>query len=269
MFAIEYATLFDLIDPGLAALDLPIALGGTSNHFRIETLRRVGGWDAWNVTEDADIGFRLARFGYRAETIEATTQEEAPADISAFMGQRRRWCKGWYQTLITLCRQPRRLLCEVGGLRATIMVLILLSSVLAPLGAPLGIILVLRTLVQGGPFWPSTGFEAFMATLAAAVLFGGFGAILWPALLGMKRRGLLRLWPSLLLLPAYYALISLAAWTSLYDLLVRPYHWCKTEHGLAKPARRGTKREIPTFRPALGLFRSRIGLRPANRFFGL
>ena len=54
MFAIEYATLFDLIDPGLAALDLPIPLGGTSNHFRVETLRRVGGWDAWNVTEDAD-----------------------------------------------------------------------------------------------------------------------------------------------------------------------------------------------------------------------
>jgi len=78
MFAVEYATLFDLINPGLAALDLPIPLGGTSNHFRVETLRRVGAWDEWNVTEDADLGIRLARFGYRVRALDSDTSEEAP-----------------------------------------------------------------------------------------------------------------------------------------------------------------------------------------------
>jgi cellulose synthase/poly-beta-1,6-N-acetylglucosamine synthase-like glycosyltransferase len=65
VFAIEYAALFDVINPGLAALGLPIPLGGTSNHFRTEVLRSAGAWDAWNVTEDADLGIRLALMGYR------------------------------------------------------------------------------------------------------------------------------------------------------------------------------------------------------------
>jgi hypothetical protein len=82
MFAIEYAALFDLIDPGLAALGLPIALGGTSNHFRTRTLRRVGGWDAWNVTEDADLGIRLAREGARVGALASDTREEAPNDLA-------------------------------------------------------------------------------------------------------------------------------------------------------------------------------------------
>ena len=39
-FALEYAALFHVINPGLAALGLPIPLGGTSNHFRIDALGR-------------------------------------------------------------------------------------------------------------------------------------------------------------------------------------------------------------------------------------
>jgi cellulose synthase/poly-beta-1,6-N-acetylglucosamine synthase-like glycosyltransferase len=77
-FAIEYATLFDFINPGLCALDLPIALGGSSNHFRVRSLIDVGAWDEWNVTEDADLGIRLARFGYRVRALDSDTSEEAP-----------------------------------------------------------------------------------------------------------------------------------------------------------------------------------------------
>ena len=66
LFAAEYAALFDLINPGLCALKMPIPLGGTSNHFRVATLRRVGGWDEWNVAEDADLGIRLARWAARS-----------------------------------------------------------------------------------------------------------------------------------------------------------------------------------------------------------
>ena len=95
LFAIEYAVLFDVLNPGLAGLGLPLPLGGSSNHFRTEVLREVCGWDAWNVTEDADLGLRLARFGYGVGILPSSTQEEAPALIDAWLTQRRRWSKGW------------------------------------------------------------------------------------------------------------------------------------------------------------------------------
>ncbi len=77
-------------------------------HFRAEVLRRVGGWDAWNVTEDADLGLRLARFGRRVGALDSDTYEEAPADFRDWFGQRRRWLKGWMQTLAVHTRAPRR-----------------------------------------------------------------------------------------------------------------------------------------------------------------
>jgi glycosyl transferase family 2 len=95
LFAIEYAALFGVINPGLAAFRAPIALGGTSNHFRADILRRVGGWDAWNVTEDADLGVRLARFGVRVAALDSDTYEEQPASMARWLNQRRRWHKGW------------------------------------------------------------------------------------------------------------------------------------------------------------------------------
>ena len=66
-FTIEYTALFDGLLPALQHLELPILLGGTSNHFRTDILRKIGAWDAYNVTEDADLGIRLMRFGYRCE----------------------------------------------------------------------------------------------------------------------------------------------------------------------------------------------------------
>jgi glycosyltransferase XagB len=95
LFAIEYATLFDFINQGLCALDLPIALGGSSNHFRIRSLVDVGAWDEWNVTEDADLGIRLARFGYRVRALDSDTSEEAPHELKNWFRQRVRWQKGW------------------------------------------------------------------------------------------------------------------------------------------------------------------------------
>ena len=94
-FTAEYAGHFDVFLPRLAALGLPIPLGGSSNHFRTETLRKVGGWDPYNVTEDADLGMRLARFGYRCGVIDSTTYEEAPTDVRRWLNQRSRWFKGW------------------------------------------------------------------------------------------------------------------------------------------------------------------------------
>jgi hypothetical protein len=138
-----------------------------------------------------------------------------------------------------LCRHPRRLLRELGPLRFSTTTLVLLSCVLGPLGGPFCMILLALDIVSGQMIWPSNVFQIGSSTLWTSVFIAGAPAVLWPALLGMKRRRLLSLWRVLPLLPAYYALICFAAWASLYDLIRRPYHWSKTEHGLGSRSGRG------------------------------
>ncbi len=102
LFTAEYAGLFDVLLPGLAHWRLPLPLGGSSNHFRTSALRAAGGWDAFNVTEDADLGMRLARFGYGTSVIPSTTYEEAPARLRPWLYQRTRWFKGWMRLVNSL-----------------------------------------------------------------------------------------------------------------------------------------------------------------------
>jgi cellulose synthase/poly-beta-1,6-N-acetylglucosamine synthase-like glycosyltransferase len=97
-FALEYAAQFEVILPALARLGLAFPLGGTSNHFRTAELRAVGGWDAWNVTEDADLGFRLAAQGWRTGMLRTPTWESAPGRLKDWTPQRARWVKGYMQT---------------------------------------------------------------------------------------------------------------------------------------------------------------------------
>ncbi|WOJ91263.1 glycosyltransferase [Methylocapsa polymorpha] len=239
LFSIEYAMLFDVLHSGLAALRLPLPLGGSSNHFRTDVLREVCGWDAWNVTEDADLGLRLARFGYRTGTLPSSTQEEAPSGVIAWLTQRRRWAKGWMQTLITLSRDPRRVLAEIGAADASALVLMMTGLVIAPPLWPfLTAFMIHELMTIGLAAEPSSGLALVQVTLWVSVALFGIGSVLWLSLLGMKRRKLLGLWPFLPLLFPYYLMMSVAAWAALYDLILRPYHWHKTEHGLAKSSRR-------------------------------
>ena len=136
MFAVEYAVLFELINPGLSALELPVALGGTTNHFRAATLRRVGGWDAWNVTEDADLGLRLARFGARVGALDSLTVEEAPNDFGNWFRQRTRWQKGWMQTTIVHTREPLRLFRELGLKKGVAGLTLIVGTVMTCLFGP-------------------------------------------------------------------------------------------------------------------------------------
>ncbi len=117
LFAVEYAALFDGLLPAVAELGWPLPLGGTSNHFRRAALEDVGGWDPFNVTEDADIGLRLARFGYEVATLDLPTLEEAPAALLPWFRQRTRWFKGWLQTWLVHMRHPIRLAGELGWWR--------------------------------------------------------------------------------------------------------------------------------------------------------
>jgi cellulose synthase/poly-beta-1,6-N-acetylglucosamine synthase-like glycosyltransferase len=247
MFAIEYATLFDLVDPGLAALDLPIALGGTSNHFRIETLKSVGGWDAWNVTEDADLGIRLAVAGARVGALASETREEAPAQFGSWFRQRVRWQKGWMQTLIVHSRRPLRVLHALGPLRALAALALIGGATLGGLFGPPLLFGALWRAVSGG--LGDASVWRVLGDLAIYLLaLSGLMTAVIPGLTLMRQRRIAARPSILATLPLYYGLICLATWAALFDLAIRPFHWAKTEHGRLRPR----ARQIGDAQPAYG-----------------
>ncbi len=230
LFAVEYAALFDLINPGLCALELPIALGGTSNHFRVTALMGVGRWDEWNVAEDADLGIRLARYGYRVGGLNSDTSEEAPHELRNWFWQRVRWQKGWMQTCIVHSREPFRLVSGLGGRQAVAAAILIFGSVLSALFWPAFAFDTLRRALVASGGAPSGWREAsdvFVYILALA----GIWAMVVPAMVAARLRGLNLTAKTLALMPLYYVLVSIAAWTAIFDLAVRPHFWAKTAHG--------------------------------------
>ncbi len=238
LFALDYTSLFEVLDPGLARLGLPIPLGGTSNHFRVEALRRLHGWDAWNVTEDADMGVRLARGGYGVATLDAPTWEEAPARLTPWLAQRRRWMKGWMQTLIVHLRQPRRLVRELGFVRAAALIAMLAGGVLGPLVGPFYVALFIHDGVWGALFAPVTLAQTIASALWCMIALVGGLVMIAPMMIGARRRKLMGMLKLLPLLPVYNVLLGLAAAMALVDLVRRPHHWAKTTHGLARSSLR-------------------------------
>lgn len=234
-FALEYAVQFDVLVPALAAFGLPLPLGGTSNHFRRTALEDVGGWDPFNVTEDADLGLRLARMGWRTRTIASTTQEEAPVTLRAWLRQRGRWMKGWMQTLMVHGRAPRRLCQELGLLTTLGATLVMAAPILAVLVHPLCLAVIAYDLWMGA-FWraPETVAQVLTSAMCFTNLMIGYGVMAASTILGaVRRRLVVHLWV-LPLIPAYWLLQSLATWRAVHGLITAPHHWDKTEHGLAK-----------------------------------
>ena len=233
LFAGEYAGQFGLMLPLLARLKLPMPLGGTSNHFRVAALREVGGWDAYNVTEDADLGVRLSRLRYRTGTISSRTHEEAPVTIRAWMAQRTRWMKGWMQTFIVHNRKPMLFLEDIGW-RGFVGFQIYVGSMIlsAPLHCGFLVALVLRQLLPGEApldMWDVIG---------SLIVVIGYGGPLALVVAGLVRLDEERLLPAQLLLPLYWVLHSVAALLAVRELLTRPYFWAKTTHGQSRMARR-------------------------------
>ena len=233
LFAGEYAGQFGLLLPLLADLNLPMPLGGTSNHLRVSALHRIGGWDPFNVTEDADLGVRLARLGLKTATLASRTGEEAPIDLRAWLHQRTRWMKGWMQTLIVHNRHPRALLRDLGWWRFIGFELYVGSMVLS---APLHSLFALSlgaALAFGA--WRSPGISDW-STLAILVV--GYAAPLVLTFAGLRRLGRPDLMRAQLLLPLYWGLHALAAVMAIRDLLDRPHFWAKTAHGRTRQTRR-------------------------------
>ncbi|GJE42921.1 glycosyltransferase family 2 protein [Methylobacterium soli] len=248
-FALEYTALFDVLGPALAHWCLPTPLGGTSTHFRTAILRAVHGWDAWNVTEDADLGMRLAVAGYIVGDLPSATLEEAPAEIRPWLRQRTRWMKGFLQTSFTHARRPWRNLRALGPLEVLCALALVPGTVASALVYPFlmgaaAAEFLLSPVWAGPEFWPNlpTG-------LAITIFVTGFSAMLLPATLGALRRGWIDLVPYVLMLPLYFLLVSLAAWLGLIELIRAPNRWNKTEHGLSRTSRSGALKSRPVAEP--------------------
>ena len=240
-YTAEYAGQFDVFLPGLTAMGLPLPLGGSSNHFNTATLRKIGGWDPYNVTEDADLGMRLARFGYRSEMIWSTTYEEAPAHVGPWLRQRTRWFKGWMQTWLVHMRQPRRLLRELGRPGFLGFQLMVGGNALAALVHPLFMAALIAAIASGNDIWQSGGTPAGLGALYGTTVIVGYLSSGFLGWLGLMQRGLtLSAWV-LLLTPVHWLLLSVAAWRAVYQLVFAPFVWEKTAHGLAKTSHRATK----------------------------
>jgi cellulose synthase/poly-beta-1,6-N-acetylglucosamine synthase-like glycosyltransferase len=241
-YTAEYAGQFDVFLPGLPALHLPLPLGGSSNHFYTAVLRKVGAWDPYNVTEDADLGMRLARFGYRADMIASTTYEEAPAQTGAWLRQRTRWFKGWMQTWLVHMREPRRLLRELKLPGFIAFQLMVGGTVFAALVHPLFMGGLIYATASGDNMWHGDNVAiALLGTLYGTTAIIGYFSSAFLGLLGLMRRGLTSTAWVLALTPLHWLLLSLAAWRAVYQLAVAPYAWEKTEHGLAKTSQRAAR----------------------------
>jgi cellulose synthase/poly-beta-1,6-N-acetylglucosamine synthase-like glycosyltransferase len=235
MFTAAYAGQFDAFLPGLAALHLPFPLGGSSNHFRTAVLRQVGGWDAYNVTEDADLGIRLHRCGYRSTALSSATYEEAPARFGPWLRQRTRWYKGWMQTWLVHMRRPGRLLRELRPAGAVAFQLFLACNVLAALVHPVFMAALAYSLFVAPPLHLVAAGNA--APVFAATFLCGYASTIALDVVGLRRRGLLAHGWVLALTPFYWFLLSLAAWRALFQLVTDPQRWEKTDHGLARHSR--------------------------------
>lgn len=235
-FTAEYSLWFDLTLPGLQQLGLPLPLGGTSNHFRADRLRETGAWDAFNVTEDCDLGLRLARYGLRTAMLDSTTFEEANSRLKNWLRQRSRWIKGYLQTYLVYMRQPRRFLqparwqeflslqLVVGGKTFVLFInpiMWLLVAIYAIFHANAGVNLLYHML-----------FPAPVLYMGALCLIFGNFLYIYAHFLGCLKRGQFRLMTWVFTMPLYWALNSVAAFIALYQLIWKPHYWEKTQHGL-------------------------------------
>ena len=232
-FAAEYALNFSLVLRGLDRFRVPIPLGGTSNHFRADALRALGAWDPYNVTEDADLGMRIARRGWAVRMIVSVTEEEANSKVGNWIRQRSRWIKGYYQTWLVHMRSPWQLLRDLGLRQFLAFQLTLgftsLTGLLNPIfWALAGVYLI------SGPAHIRPLFPAPILYLGVLAMLIGNLLMMQSMMAGCMERGLYGAVRSMLSIPLYWGLMSVAAYKALFQLLrpSRRHYWELTQHGL-------------------------------------
>ncbi len=229
-FTIEYAMWWRIIIPGIVRLGLVVPLGGTTLFFKRKALLELGGWDAHNVTEDADLGVRLARHGYKTELLPTVTREEATSRAWPWVRQRSRWLKGFLVTYFVHMRRPRALLRDLGLWRFLGIQTIFLAAFSQFATAP-----VLWS------FWLSLAgiVHPVAHTLGTEVVWGLAGLFIVSEVIGLalgltavaikQHRHLLPFVPTMMF---YFALGALAAYKALWELVRIPFFWDKTQHGV-------------------------------------
>jgi len=244
-FTTEYAMWFDQMLPGLVRQDAPIPLGGTSNHFRVDVLRELGGWDPYNVTEDADLGVRLHRHGYRTLVLDSVTYEEANSDAINWLKQRSRWYKGYLQTWLVHSRNPVAISRQIGVLGFLRFNLFVGGT---PLLAILNPVLWMLTLMWFAGNLPIIErlFPPWLYFVGLICLLLGNFTFVYCNVVAARATGIGRLVPHAVLSPAYWLLMSVAAAKALVQLVVAPSFWEKTAHGLGTADPPG---EAPPNRP--------------------
>ncbi len=226
-FTLEYNIQFKVWLPFIADLGWPLSLGGTSNHFDAAKLRAAGGWDPYNVTEDADLGFRLAAGGYSSAMIPSVTLEEAPVELGQWLKQRSRWIKGHLQTWLVIMRDPLTQMRAIGvsrfiGLQLTFTLSLVASFLHGPL--------LLWTI------WHCFHPEGVKTLIYLGLLSAGYLSAAMAAVVGLRGQLCRDLSLSTLLtMPFYWPLQSIAAMRALWEMRSRPHEWAKTRHGLSRP----------------------------------
>lgn len=233
-FTIEYATWFRMLLPGLARMGLVVPLGGTTLFFRRDALEAVGAWDAWNVTEDADLGVRLARRGWRTEIIDTTTNEEANCRALPWIKQRSRWLKGFAMTWGVHMRDPAALWRDLGPRRFIGFQVQFFGSVSLYLLAP--ILWSFWLLAAGLPHPLRAPLDPIWGGYAITALFGLFifseGLGIAIGIWAVRRAKHRHLRPWVPTMHFYFPLGCLAGWKAVYEIVVKPFYWDKTTHGV-------------------------------------
>ncbi len=227
-FTMEYSSLFDGLLPAYFKFSIPLPLGGTSNHFKKSMLLSVGAWDPYNVTEDADLGMRFYAQGYCATLLGSTTYEEACSQFSSWLFQRTRWLKGWMQTYYVHMRRPLKLWRDLGTWKFLGFQLVIGAPIVSALVHPLFLGLLCWTILfsdseQIYEAWPLWGLSLFN-------LGFGYFATMWLGAQALKFRKLSGFFITILTLPFYWLMISLATYRALFQLIHAPFYWEKTEH---------------------------------------
>lgn len=230
-FTAEYNSWFRVVLPGLTRLGFAIPLGGTTVFLRRAPLEAMGAWDAHNVTEDADLGYRLVRHGYRTEILQSTTGEEANCHGLPWVKQRSRWLKGYMVTYLVHMRRPLESLRQMGAWRflgfQAHFISALSQFMLAPLLWSLWLLMLglphpMEDLVPRALLLTCTSFFILSEFLNFAL-----------GVIGLQRSGHRGLWPWVPSLHFYYPLGCLACYKALYEMIVCPFYWDKTQHGIS------------------------------------
>ena len=232
-FTAEYALWFGYLLPGMMRSTSPIPLGGTSNHLRRDVLDKIGSWDPFNVTEDADLGLRIDASGYHTAVVDSTTLEEANSDPINWVRQRSRWYKGYLQTWLVHIRQPVKLFRTL-GLRSFVRFNLVLAGtpIIAVLNMLFWLITVLWFLGQPAAVGAVFPWKIYFPALICLIL--GNAATLYMNLITLREDDRSDLLFPALTVPLFWLMMSIAATKGVYQLIRNPSYWEKTFHGLAQ-----------------------------------